>query len=32
MNRIDKVVVFQSLQHSELCLILDLELAGVQRE
>jgi ATP-dependent Clp protease ATP-binding subunit ClpA len=31
MNRIDKVVVFQSLQPSELCLILDLELAGVQR-
>src|SRR5215470_12440593 len=31
MNRIDKVVVFRSLKHDELCQILDLELAGVQR-
>jgi ATP-dependent Clp protease ATP-binding subunit ClpA len=31
MNRIDKVVVFRSLKHQELCEILDLELKGVQR-
>jgi ATP-dependent Clp protease ATP-binding subunit ClpB len=31
MNRIDKVVVFRSLKYAELRLILDLELAGVQR-
>jgi ATP-dependent Clp protease ATP-binding subunit ClpA len=31
MNRIDKVVVFRSLKHPELCHILDLELSGVQR-
>jgi ATP-dependent Clp protease ATP-binding subunit ClpB len=31
MNRIDKVVVFRSLKHPELCEILDLELNGVQR-
>jgi ATP-dependent Clp protease ATP-binding subunit ClpA len=31
MNRIDKVVVFRSLKHPELCDILDLELTGVQR-
>ena len=31
MNRIDKVVVFGSLKHDELCEILDLELDGVQR-
>ncbi|HWC77050.1 MAG TPA: AAA family ATPase [Blastocatellia bacterium] len=31
MNRIDKVVVFRSLKDRELRLILDLELAGVQR-
>ena len=31
MNRIDKVVVFRSLKHQELCQILDLELNGVQR-
>jgi ATP-dependent Clp protease ATP-binding subunit ClpA len=31
MNRIDKVVVFRSLKHQELCHILDLELNGVQR-
>jgi ATP-dependent Clp protease ATP-binding subunit ClpB len=31
MNRIDKVVVFRSLKLQELCLILDLELNGVQR-
>jgi len=31
MNRIDKVVVFRSLKHQELCQILDLELKGVQR-
>jgi len=31
MNRIDKVVVFRSLKHLELCHILDLELSGVQR-
>jgi ATP-dependent Clp protease ATP-binding subunit ClpB len=31
MNRIDKVVVFRSLKHPELCQILDLELKGVQR-
>jgi ATP-dependent Clp protease ATP-binding subunit ClpA len=30
MNRIDKVVVFRSLRHAELCRILDLELAAVQ--
>jgi ATP-dependent Clp protease ATP-binding subunit ClpB len=30
MNRIDKVVVFRSLKHQELCEILDLELRGVQ--
>ena len=31
MNRIDKTVVFRSLKYQELCLILDLELNGVQR-
>src|SRR5262249_7101562 len=31
MNRIDKVVVFRSLQHEELRRIIDLELAAVQR-
>jgi ATP-dependent Clp protease ATP-binding subunit ClpB len=31
MNRIDKIVVFRSLKHPELCRILDLELTGVQR-
>ena len=31
MNRIDKIVVFRSLKHPELCRILDLELNGVQR-
>ena len=31
MNRIDKIVVFRSLKHPELCQILDLELNGVQR-
>jgi ATP-dependent Clp protease ATP-binding subunit ClpA len=31
MNRIDKIVVFRSLKHAELCRILDLELSGVQR-
>jgi ATP-dependent Clp protease ATP-binding subunit ClpB len=31
MNRIDKVVVFRSLKHQELCQILELELKGVQR-
>ena len=31
MNRIDKVVVFRSLKHQELCRILDLELGLVQR-
>jgi len=31
MNRIDKIVVFRSLKQQELCLILDLELDGVQR-
>lgn len=31
MNRIDKVVVFRSLKHPELCQILDLELMGIQR-
>ena len=31
MNRIDKIVVFRSLKHPELCRILDLELSGVQR-
>ncbi|HSB10377.1 MAG TPA: AAA family ATPase [Blastocatellia bacterium] len=30
MNRIDKVVVFRSLKHQELCEILDLELGAVQ--
>jgi ATP-dependent Clp protease ATP-binding subunit ClpB len=30
MNRIDKVVVFRSLKHQDLCQILDLELNGVQ--
>jgi ATP-dependent Clp protease ATP-binding subunit ClpB len=30
MNRIDKVVVFRSLKHQELCQILDLELSAVQ--
>lgn len=30
MNRIDRVVVFRSLKHPELCKILDLELEGVQ--
>ena len=31
MNRIDKIVVFRSLKHQELCEILDLELKAVQR-
>ena len=31
MNRIDKIVVFRSLKHPELCRILDLELRAVQR-
>ena len=31
MNRIDKIVVFRSLKHQELCQILDLELKLVQR-
>ena len=31
MNRIDKVVVFRSLKHPQLCQILDLELSGVQQ-
>src|SRR4029079_19182568 len=31
MNRIDKVVVFRSLKHAELCRILYLELLAVQR-
>jgi ATP-dependent Clp protease ATP-binding subunit ClpB len=31
MNRIDKIVVFRSLKHQELCQILDLELRAVQR-
>ena len=31
MNRIDKVVVFRSLKHPELCDILELELNSVQR-
>jgi len=31
MNRIDKIVVFRSLKHPELCRILDLELRQVQR-
>jgi ATP-dependent Clp protease ATP-binding subunit ClpA len=31
MNRIDKIVVFRSLKHQELCEILDLELKLVQR-
>jgi ATP-dependent Clp protease ATP-binding subunit ClpA len=31
MNRIDKIVVFRSLKHQELCQILDLELKAVQR-
>lgn len=31
MNRIDKIVVFRSLKHQELCQILDLELKDVQR-
>ena len=31
MNRIDKVVVFRSLKHEQLCQILDLELSAVQR-
>jgi ATP-dependent Clp protease ATP-binding subunit ClpA len=31
MNRIDKIVVFRSLKHQELCRILDLELDGVQQ-
>ncbi len=31
MNRIDKVVVFRSLKHEQLCRILDLELSAVQR-
>src|SRR5690242_13697762 len=31
MNRIDKIVVFRSLKHQELCRILDLELRQVQR-
>jgi ATP-dependent Clp protease ATP-binding subunit ClpB len=31
MNRIDKVVVFRSLKHQQLCEILDLELTGIQR-
>src|SRR3984893_3489776 len=30
MNRIDKVVVFRSLRHQQLCKILDLELKAVQ--
>ncbi|HJZ68381.1 MAG TPA: AAA family ATPase, partial [Blastocatellia bacterium] len=30
MNRIDKVIVFRSLKHQELCDILDLELKAVQ--
>jgi len=30
MNRIDKVVVFRSLRHNQLCEILDLELKSVQ--
>ncbi len=30
MNRIDKVVVFRSLRHQQLCQILDLELKAVQ--
>ena len=30
MNRIDKVVVFRSLRHQQLCKILDLELKSVQ--
>ena len=30
MNRIDKVVVFRSLRHQQLCQILDLELKSVQ--
>lgn len=30
MNRIDKVVVFRSLKHQELCEILDLELEAIQ--
>src|SRR5882757_4515206 len=29
MNRIDKVVVFRSLKHQQLCEILDLELTGI---
>jgi ATP-dependent Clp protease ATP-binding subunit ClpA len=31
MNRIDKVVVFRSLKHEQLCQILELELSAVQR-
>jgi ATP-dependent Clp protease ATP-binding subunit ClpB len=31
MNRIDKVVVFRSLRHQEMALILELELQAVQR-
>lgn len=31
MNRIDKVVVFRSLKHQQLCEILDLELTGIQQ-
>jgi len=31
MNRIDKVVVFRSLRHEEMCRILDLELQAIQR-
>src|SRR5437667_6129422 len=31
MNRIDKVVVFRSLKHKQLCQILDLELTGIQQ-
>jgi ATP-dependent Clp protease ATP-binding subunit ClpA len=31
MNRIDKIIVFRSLKHQELCQILDLELKAVQR-
>ena len=31
MNRIDKIVVFRSLKHQELCQILELELKAVQR-
>src|ERR1700741_2176627 len=31
MNRIDKVIVFRSLKHQQLCQILDLELTGVQQ-